>query len=76
METPPERIALERAIDLIGGQTAMARALGLRSQGSIANWLRAGRCPPRHVLKIESVCGGAVKRHELRPDFYPLESGA
>jgi DNA-binding transcriptional regulator YdaS (Cro superfamily) len=63
------KAAIHRAADAIGGQTALARALGLKSQGSIQTWLKLGRVPAERVLRIEALTG--VSRHELRPDLYP-----
>jgi DNA-binding transcriptional regulator YdaS (Cro superfamily) len=64
--------ALRKAIDNAGGQTALARALGLKSQGSISNWLlRDKRVPAERVLEVERATG--VSRHDLRPDLYPRE---
>jgi DNA-binding transcriptional regulator YdaS (Cro superfamily) len=64
--------ALKKAITLTGGQSALARAIGLR-QCHIYNWLnRNKKVPAEHVLKIEKATKGAVTRHQLRPDIYPL----
>ena len=63
--------ALERAVDLAGGQTALATALGV-AQGRIWNWLnRDQRVPAEMVIPIEEATG--VSRHDLRPDIYPRE---
>lgn len=64
--------ALLDACEAVGGQSALARRLGLRSQGSISNWLARGKPPAERVLEIEAVTG--VSRHDLRPDLYPRES--
>jgi DNA-binding transcriptional regulator YdaS (Cro superfamily) len=63
--------ALLDACSKAGGQSALARALGLKSQGTISGWLAAGRVPAERVLSIETLTG--VSRHRLRPDLYPLE---
>jgi len=34
-------------------------------------WVRKKRVPPKRVLAVEEASG--VSRHELRPDYYPLE---
>lgn len=63
--------ALERAIDITGGQSELARRLGLK-QANVWHWLnKSGRVPAEHVLAIEAATSGAVQRHELRPDLYP-----
>lgn len=68
--------ALKRAVELLGGQSATAEALEV-SQGAVWKWLNrmeSKRTPPaEHVLKLERLTGGKVKRHQLRPDLYPME---
>lgn len=67
--------ALRKAIEKAGGQVALAKALGLKSQGSISNWLlRDKRVPAERVLAVESATG--VSRHDLRPDLYPRDRPA
>jgi DNA-binding transcriptional regulator YdaS (Cro superfamily) len=64
---------LLRAINLAGGQSALARLLGIR-QGQVACWLyRDKHISAKHILAIERVTNGQVKRYELRPDLYPPE---
>lgn len=65
--------ALEKAIKHMGSQVALARALKLPGKNpsmTISNWKERG-VPAKHVLDIERVTGGTVKRYELRPDIYP-----
>jgi len=62
------REALQRACEIAGGQTALARAIG-RRQGDIWYWLKRGYPSAEYVLAIEEATG--VKRTELRPDIYP-----
>jgi len=73
----PSRHAFERAVEIVGGQSALARALGVK-QGHVWHWLnKSGRCPAEHVLTVETATSGAVSRHQLRPDLYPApDSGA
>lgn len=67
--SPPE--ALARAVDLIGGQSAMGRLIGV-SQASVWRWVDLEKhLPAEHVLKVEAATG--VSRHDLRPDLYPRE---
>ena len=66
--------ALKRAVEILGGQSAMARLLGL-AQTSVWAWLRKGKLlPPEHVLAVEEATG--ISRHDLRPDIYPREASA
>ncbi len=68
--------ALEKAVDLAGGQTALANLLGV-TQGRIWNWLnRDQKVSPEMVIAIETATGGKVSRHDLRPDIYPIETPA
>ena len=63
--------ALQKAIEIVGGQTALARHLGLK-QPHIWQWLNVSkRVPAEFVLEIERATAGRVSRHELRPDIYP-----
>jgi len=66
---PSSLAALERAIALAGGQSALARAIG-KSQGHVWHWVKvAKRVPAEAVLAVEQATG--VPRSELRPDVYP-----
>lgn len=59
---------------LVGGQSAMARALGMTPQ-AVQKWCATGNVPVSRVLEIETLTRGEVSRHELRPDIYP-DAGA
>lgn len=66
--------ALERAVELAGGQSALARAIG-KSQSHIWHWLKvAKRVPAEAAVAIEKATG--VSRKELRPDLYVEGMGA
>ena len=65
--------AAARAAAAVGGQSALARALGCTPQ-AVQRMCSTGRVPAERVLRIEAVSG--VARHELRPDLYPVESAA
>lgn len=65
-----EVVALSRAIEKLGGQSALARACGVK-QGHVWHWLNKSRSVPGdYVLTIEAATGGAVTRYELRPDIF------
>lgn len=65
--------ALKKAIKLVGGQSALARAIGVQ-QPHIFNWLnRNKKVPASHVISIERATNGEVTRFDLRPDIYPRE---
>lgn len=59
--------ALQRAVDRLGSQTELARALGVVQQ-QVWNWLSRGRVPAEHCPAIERATGGAVRCEDLRPD--------
>lgn len=76
---PEEFKAINEAIQLAGGQTALAEKLSTPQkkmlQGQVNQWVtRDHRCSPAYVLKVEKVTG--VSRHRLRPDLYPEEETA
>lgn len=61
---------LDRAIDLCGGQTALAKKIG-RTQQNVAYWRKARKGVPADVASdIEEAVEGKVTRHELRPDVF------
>lgn len=60
--------ALERAIEAVGTAAKLAQKVGVTAM-AVSNWKVRG-IPAERVLAIEKVSG--VKRHELRPDLYPL----
>ena len=65
-------VALQRAVEVAGSQSSMARHLGV-SQHAVWRWLKEGKpLPGEHVLKVETATG--VSRHDLRPDLYPRET--
>lgn len=62
--------ALQKAVDLAGGQSSLAKAIGVKQQ-HVWNWLnRDGKPAAEHVLAIEAATDGAVTRYELRPDVF------
>lgn len=72
METN-ETLALRRAVEKAGGQSALARACGVK-QGHVWHWLNKSlRVPAEHVLAVEAATKGDVNRHELRPDIFGNE---
>ena len=55
-------------------QVAVARAVGVSPQ-AVSEILRRGkRVPAEWCLALEQATGGAVTRHDLRPDLYPNDS--
>jgi hypothetical protein len=64
--------ALVRAIEEAGGVAELARKLSISSQ-AVSQW---DRVPAERALEVERATGGAVTRHDLRPDLYPVEQDA
>jgi len=62
--------SLEKAIDIAGGVTALANAIGAR-QTLVSQW-RMGHRPisPKWCLPIEDATSGQVTRYDLRPDIF------
>lgn len=64
--------ALRRAVEIAGGQTALAKKIGGGvKQAHVWNWLhRDKRVPAEFTIKIERATNGEVRARELRPDMY------
>ena len=59
---------LRKAIEIAGGQSALARRIG-RRQSHIWTWLNRDRkVPAEYCPSIERVTRGAVRCEDLRPD--------
>lgn len=59
-------------MEIAGGQSALARKLGLK-QANVWHWLnRAEHVPAEQAIAIEAATDGAVSRAELRPDLFAL----
>lgn len=74
--------AVRRAVEVLGSQAALARALGV-TPVTVGQWLkpevRTGRqVPPKQCIRIEQVTGKQVKRQDLRPadwhEIWPPEA--
>lgn len=64
----PQHAAVIHAVSLAGGQSALAKKLGVKPQ-AVQQWVTAGRIPPLRVIAVEKLTG--VSRTALRPDIYP-----
>lgn len=65
-----DTIKLHKAIEILGGQCATARALGVR-QSNVWNWInRDKRLPAQHCIPLEAATEGRVTRYDLRPDVF------
>jgi DNA-binding transcriptional regulator YdaS (Cro superfamily) len=61
--------ALKKALEIVGGPTAMAKRLGEKPQ-TVSAWSTRskGRVPAEHCPSIELETDGRVTCEELRPD--------
>lgn len=60
---------IERAVARHGSQAKLAAAIGC-SQQQIAYLLKARTISAEMALRVEAATGGAVNRHDLRPDLF------
>lgn len=71
--------SLLRAVDLAGGQTALARKCTKHApreitQKDVWSWInRSKRVSGDCAIPVELAVDGQVLRHDLRPDLYPTE---
>lgn len=71
---------IERAIEAAGSQAELARRMTeimgkTVKQQHIWNWLKQrSPVPAEYVIPMEKAIEGAVTRHEIRADIYPLEA--
>lgn len=64
--------AIQKAVRLAGGQTALADLIGRPvRQGHVWKWLRNGYVPAEQVLAVVRALDGRMTPHEIRPDIYP-----
>lgn len=61
-------IALERAIEVVGGTSALASSVGV-APSAPSMWRVRGNVPAEHCPAIERATGGAVRCEDLRPDI-------
>lgn len=64
------------AIEAVGGQRELAEAVGVH-RSLVSQWA-TGRRPvaAKHAIPIETVTGGVVTRHDLRPEVFGPAPGA
>lgn len=61
---------LEQAVTLGGGQSAVARACGVK-QAHVWYWLRrAQRWPAEHAKTLSDLTGGEITPEQIRPDVF------
>lgn len=64
--------ALLKIIEIVGGQVALAKQLGVK-QGHIYGWLNENinGINPNYIIPSCAAVNYVVTPHELRPDIYP-----
>ena len=63
-----KRSAISKAVDVAGGQAALARMLGV-SRSTVNSWVKKrNRVTAETAKKIEVITG--IKREDLRPDLF------
>jgi DNA-binding transcriptional regulator YdaS (Cro superfamily) len=68
-DTLTTETAIEKAVRLAGGQTALARQIGV-TQGAVWKWLnKSKKIRPENAAAISEAVGGQVAPYELRPDI-------
>ena len=70
----PEYAALLKAVEIIGGTMATARAVGVQPP-SVTLWLKKGYAPCERCRTLEKLTKGEVSRYELRPDVFGPKPG-
>lgn len=60
---------IKRAVELAGGQCALARLCGKR-QGHVSFWLRSPKVSAEVAVLIEAALDGAISKEEFRPDIF------
>jgi DNA-binding transcriptional regulator YdaS (Cro superfamily) len=66
--------ALEKAVQLADGQSALAAKLG-KKQGHVWHWLnKSGQCPAEMAIPISQAVEGKITPGQLRPDIYPAST--
>lgn len=59
---------VRRAIEMMGGPVAAARALGAKNHQTVSHWMRIGRVPPHYCPEIERALNGEVRCEDLCPN--------
>ena len=71
MNTPhtPQKAALYRAAEILGGQAALAKILGYEDRRNVWPWFATDRpFPAEHCPTVERATNGEVTCEQLRPD--------
>ena len=61
-----EKKKLAELIDYVGGQSSLARFVGVSRQ-SVNEWVNRGRISATAAIDVERLTNGAFKKEDLRP---------
>ena len=60
---------VEKAVSIAGGQTAVAKAIGV-GRSSVFHWVKNGVVPADRVMILVELGDHQVRAEELRPDVF------
>lgn len=69
MKNTKIKTGIQRVIDIVGTQTALAIKLKVKPQ-TVSFWVARGIVPGKKCRAIEKLVGGAVSRRELNKDVF------
>ncbi|MBE0615223.1 MAG: helix-turn-helix domain-containing protein [Burkholderiales bacterium] len=61
---------IEKAIELAGGTSALAKKIGVNSPQVVSNWVARKRVPPKYCAAVERATDGKITRQHLRPELW------
>jgi DNA-binding transcriptional regulator YdaS (Cro superfamily) len=64
-----EKTAIEKACEIAGSQSELARKLGVKPQ-AVQKWVSAGEVPVKRALAIQKATEGKITAQQLCPLFY------
>lgn len=65
-----EKTPIERACEIAGGQSALARKVGVTPQ-AVQKWVAKNEVPAKRALAIQKATDGKITTNQLCPAFYP-----
>lgn len=68
-----DELIVHKAVRLAGGNSQVARALGINQPHAVGKWVEINRVPPYRIIPLEKLTKGVITRHELDPILYPLD---
>ena len=69
MDNGHRNSAFAQAVELAGGQTEFARAIGVTQQ-AVSKMLKKGKLGADYLVLAERATGGRITRQQLRPDLF------